>query len=152
MPCTPRSVRSAGSGVAEMIDRCCRCAERLVLEIGGLPGAEVLARPVLNQGLVRFLDPAGDHDGWTDEIIRRIQAAGVAWFGPTTWRGRRAIRVSVVNWRTSDSDVDRTIASVRDLLDRPQLPGAGTIHHGVAGHRGAPDAGDGRVDKLGAKR
>jgi hypothetical protein len=26
------------------------------------------------------------------------------------------MRVSVVNWRTSDSDVDRTVASVRDVL------------------------------------
>jgi glutamate/tyrosine decarboxylase-like PLP-dependent enzyme len=111
------AIRSLGrQGVAEMIDRCCRCARRLVLEIGALPGAEVLAKPVLNQGLVRFLDPAGDHDGWTDEVIRRIQAAGVAWFGPTTWRGCRAMRVSVVNWRTSDSDVDRAVASVRDVL------------------------------------
>jgi len=111
------AIRSLGrQGVAEMIDRCCRCARRLVLEIGGLPGVEVLAEPVLNQGLVRFLDPAGDHDRWTDEVIRRIQAAGVAWFGPTTWRGCRAMRVSVVNWRTSDADVDRTVASVRDVL------------------------------------
>jgi hypothetical protein len=33
---------------------------------------------------VRFLDPAGDNDGPTDDVISRIQADGVAWFGPTT--------------------------------------------------------------------
>jgi glutamate/tyrosine decarboxylase-like PLP-dependent enzyme len=113
------AIRSLGrQGVAEIIDRCCRCARRLVAEIGALPGAEVLAEPVLNQGLVRFLDPAGDHDGRTEQVIRRIQAAGVAWFGPTTWHGRRAMRISVVNWRTSDGDVDRTVASVRAALER----------------------------------
>lgn len=112
------AIRSLGrQGIAEIVDRCCLCAGRLVAEIGVLPGVEVLAELVLNQGLVRFLDPAGDHDGRTDEVIRRIQAAGVAWFGPTTWHGSRAMRISVVNWRTSDSDVDRTIASVRAALD-----------------------------------
>ena len=112
------AVRSLGrQGIAGIVDRCCRCARRLVVEIGALPGVEVLAEPVLNQGLVRFLDPAGDHDGRTEDIISRIQAAGVAWFGPTTWRGCRAMRISVVNWRTSDGDVDRTVASVRAVLD-----------------------------------
>jgi glutamate/tyrosine decarboxylase-like PLP-dependent enzyme len=112
------AIRSLGrQGIAEIVDRCCRCARRLVGEIGTLPGVEVLAEAVLNQGLVRFLDPAGDHDGRTDDVIRRIQAAGVAWFGPTTWRGRRAMRISVVNWRTSDKDVDRTVASVRAVLE-----------------------------------
>ena len=72
------AIRSLGrQGIAEIVDRCCRCARRLVAEIGALPGVEVLAEPVLNQGLVRFLDAAGDHDGRTDDIIRRIQAAGV---------------------------------------------------------------------------
>jgi glutamate/tyrosine decarboxylase-like PLP-dependent enzyme len=121
------AIRSLGrQGIAEIVDRCCRCAGRLVAEIGALPGVEVLAEPVLSQGLVRFLDPAGDHDSRTEDVIRRIQAAGVAWFGPTTWRGRRAMRISVVNWRTSDADVDRTVASVRAVLERsPDPMGAG---------------------------
>jgi glutamate/tyrosine decarboxylase-like PLP-dependent enzyme len=112
------AIRSLGrQGSAEIVDRCCRCAMRLVVEIGALPGVEVLAEPVLNQGLVRFVDPAGDHDGRTDEVIRRIQAAGVTWFGPTTWHGCRAMRISVVNWRTSDADVDSALASVQAALD-----------------------------------
>jgi hypothetical protein len=70
---------------------------------------------------VRFLDPrAGateqDHDAWTDRIIAEINATGEAFFGGVTWNGRRAMRVSVVNWRTSDSDVVRTIEAVRHVL------------------------------------
>ena len=34
--------------------------------------------------------PDGDHDRFTDTVIRRIQEDGVAWFGGVTWRGRRA--------------------------------------------------------------
>lgn len=108
-------------GLAELIERCCGHAHSLVTRIGALPGAEVLWEPVINQGLVRFLNPApeateADHDRWTDEVIAKILATGVAFFGGTTWRGRRAMRVSVCNWRTSDADVDRVVDAVASVL------------------------------------
>ncbi len=111
------AIRSLGrAGVDEMVTRCCRYAARLTREVGSLSGAELIAEPVINQGLVRFLSPDGDHDRWTDEVIARIQARGEAWFGGTTWHGERVMRISVSNWRTTDADVDRTVASVRDVL------------------------------------
>ncbi|MFG0257113.1 MAG: hypothetical protein ACF8GE_04340 [Phycisphaerales bacterium JB043] len=90
--------------------------------IGALDGAELMWRPTLNQGLVRFLDPRpnateSDHDDWTDKIIGAINATGEAFFGGTTWRGRRAMRVSVVSWRTTEQDVERTIRAVSSVLD-----------------------------------
>jgi len=103
-------------GIAEIVDRCTAHAERLVREIGSLPGAAIAAAPVINQGLVRFVSKEGDHDKFTDRIIGRIQQDGVAWFGGATWRGMRVMRVSVSNWRTTDEDVDRTIDSVRKVL------------------------------------
>jgi glutamate/tyrosine decarboxylase-like PLP-dependent enzyme len=99
-----------------MVDRCCRHAERLVREIGALDGAEILAVPVINQGLVRFLSPDGNNDRFTDQVIQHIQADGVAWFGGVTWCGRRAMRISVCNWLTSDDDIDRAIDGVRRAL------------------------------------
>lgn len=82
-----------------------------------LQGAEVLWVPVINQGLVRFHDPAGvHHDGWTDRVIARIVATGEAFVGGTTWRGKRAMRVSVCHWRTTAGDVERTIAAVSRVL------------------------------------
>jgi glutamate/tyrosine decarboxylase-like PLP-dependent enzyme len=104
------------AGIADIIDRGCRHAQRLVRGIGGLPGAEIAAIPVINQGLVRFLSRDGEHNRFTDRVIRRIQEDGVAWFGGATWRGMRVMRVSVSNWRTSDEDVERTIDSVRRVL------------------------------------
>ena len=65
---------------------------------------------------MRFLGRDGDHDRRTDEVIRRIQAKGVAWFGGTTWRGMRVMRVSLVNWATTEDDIEKTIASVREVL------------------------------------
>ena len=31
---------------------------------------------------------------------------------PTTWRGRRAMRISVCNWATTIGDVDRSCAAI----------------------------------------
>ncbi|HEY6335802.1 MAG TPA: pyridoxal-dependent decarboxylase, partial [Alphaproteobacteria bacterium] len=111
------AIRALGrSGIGEIVDRCCAHARRLVKEIGELPGAEVVATPIINQGLVRFLAADGNHDRTTDEVIRRIQATGVAWFGGATWRGMRVMRVSVCNWQTDDRDIEQALASVRDAL------------------------------------
>jgi glutamate/tyrosine decarboxylase-like PLP-dependent enzyme len=115
---TYATIRALGrAGIAEIVERCCRLATRLVDEVALLPGVEVLARPIINQGLVRFLDEGGDHDRRTDRVIERIQASGVAWFGGTTWRGRRAMRISVCNWRTTDADVDRAVADIVRILE-----------------------------------
>jgi glutamate/tyrosine decarboxylase-like PLP-dependent enzyme len=113
------AIRALGrSGIGEIVDRCCACAERLIAGIGELPGAEIVAAPTINQGLVRFLADDGNHDRATDEVIGKIQAEGVAWFGGATWRGMRVMRVSVCNWATDERDIERSLACVRDALSR----------------------------------
>jgi hypothetical protein len=103
------------------VDRCCAHCHAIVTGIGALPGAEMLWEPELDQGLVRFLDPRpgateADHDARTDEVIAAINATGEAFFGGVMWNGKRAMRVSVVSWRTSDADVVRTIEAARRVL------------------------------------
>jgi aromatic-L-amino-acid decarboxylase len=49
-------------------------------------------------------------------MIAKINATGEAFFSGTTWRGRRAMRVSVCNWQTTDDDVKRTVGSIAQLL------------------------------------
>ena len=116
------AIRQLGTdGLAQMIERCCAHARSLVTEIGSLAGSELLWRPQINQGLVRFLDSRRgasqqDHDRRTDEMIAKINSAGEAFFSGTTWRGRRAMRVSVCNWQTTDEDVERTVRSIAQLL------------------------------------
>ncbi len=123
---TYAAIRQLGrKGIAELVERCCRHAHTLVMEIGGLPGAEVVAEPIVNQGLVRFLDPGpgasdADHDRRTNEVIAAIVASGEAFFGGTTWRGRRAMRVSVCNWQTSEEDVERVVRAAKKVLAAPQ--------------------------------
>jgi glutamate/tyrosine decarboxylase-like PLP-dependent enzyme len=121
---TYAALRQLGiSGIADLIDRTCAHAHALVTGIGALPGAEVVWEPRINQGLVRFLDPAPrasdeDHDRFTDHMIQQILASGEAFFTATTWRGRRAMRVSVVNWQTSKANVERVCRTVSELLAR----------------------------------
>jgi glutamate/tyrosine decarboxylase-like PLP-dependent enzyme len=121
---TYAALRQLGrEGVASLVERCCQHAHSLVTRIGRLPGVEVLWEPVINQGLVRFLDPKpdaapADHDRRTDEVIAAILATGEAFFGGTTWSGRRALRVSVCNWLTSDKDVERAVRSVAKVLSQ----------------------------------
>lgn len=112
-------------GVEAMIDRCCAHCEALVSGIGALAGAQVLHPATLNQGLVSFRrdghTPEQD-DAFTDRTIQQINATGEAFFSGTTWQGRRAMRVSVVNWRTSAGDVNRAIAAIRAVLAESKDP------------------------------
>ncbi len=119
---TYAAIRQLGrAGLADLIDRSCRFARDLTIRIGALPGAELVWEPELNQGLVRFLDRRphaieADHARHTDEIIRRIVQSGEAFFGGTTWRGQRCMRISVCNWRTNEGDVDRAVTAARNAL------------------------------------
>lgn len=120
---TYAALRELGrKGVAELIDRCCDACHALATRIGELPGAELLAEPQINQGVVRFLSPAAnasadDHNHFTDRVTAAILAAGEALFSNTTWRSHRAMRISVCNWQTSTEDVDRVVSAVAGALE-----------------------------------
>jgi glutamate/tyrosine decarboxylase-like PLP-dependent enzyme len=109
---TYAALRELGrQGIAELVERCCEHAHALVTRLGALPGAEVVWLPVINQGLVRFTD-----DRRTDDVIAAAMATGEVFFGGTTWRGIRAMRVSVSNWRTSEGDVERAVRAIKRVL------------------------------------
>jgi len=54
-------------------------------------------------------------------VIAAINASGEAFFGGTTWRGRRAMRVSVSGWQTTDADVARVVNSVAQAIQECEL-------------------------------
>jgi hypothetical protein len=67
----------------------------------------------LNQVLVRFTPANGcDADALTREVIAGVQADGTCWLGGTTWKGRVAMRISVSNWSTTESDADRSVEAI----------------------------------------
>jgi len=107
------------AGVEAMVDRCCHHCVSIVSGIGALDRAEALNEPTLNQGLLRFSKPGNsikENDIYTDDIIKKINATGEGFFSGTTWKGRRAMRVSVVSWRTTEDDVARVIAAAVKVL------------------------------------
>lgn len=102
------------SGVAELVARCCALARRFAEQLGALDGVTVVNDVVLNQVLARFGD-----DAETDRVIDAVQRSGVCWMGGTTWHGMRLMRISVSNWRTTEADVDRSVAAIAAARSRP---------------------------------
>jgi glutamate/tyrosine decarboxylase-like PLP-dependent enzyme len=107
------ALRSLGrAGVAELVDGCCAHARAFAKRLAQRPDVEILNDVVLNQVLVRFLDPGGDHDARTDAVVSRVQEDGLLFLGGTTWHGMRAMRISVSNWSTTEEDVDRSVDAI----------------------------------------
>lgn len=109
-------------GIDDLISRTCRFAHEIVTGIGSMDHAEIIALPVINQGLLRFKDPVnGNDDEFTEKVIHEINLTGEAFFQPTTYKGKRCMRVSVSGWRTTEEDVQRTIQTVKTVLEKYNL-------------------------------
>ena len=101
-------------GLANLIERCCDHAMAIHDGIAALPGATSIARPVMNQGMVRFHDAAGANI--SDAVIAAINASGEAFLSGVLWQGERTMRISVCNWQTNADDVRRTVAAAGQAL------------------------------------
>jgi glutamate/tyrosine decarboxylase-like PLP-dependent enzyme len=103
------ALRALGrSGIADLVDRCCRMAERFAERLDAIDGIQVANDVVLNQVLVRV----GDEE-LTNRTERAVQEDGTCWLGATTWRGERLLRISVSNWSTGEADVDASVEAIR---------------------------------------
>jgi glutamate/tyrosine decarboxylase-like PLP-dependent enzyme len=103
------AIRQLGrKGIAELVDRCCALARRFATQLEYLEGLEIGNDVVLNQVLVRF----ADDDAVTDRVVAAVQQSGECWMGTTTWHGSRFMRISVSSWRTTEQDVDRSVAAI----------------------------------------
>ena len=94
------------SGVQELLDRSCAHATRFAAGLTEA-GYEVLNDVVLNQVVFACEDEAR-----TGAALANIQVSGVCWLGPTHWRGRLAMRISVSSWATSAADVELSLAAM----------------------------------------
>jgi len=100
------------SGVAEMIERCCRHARRFAAGLKAA-GYDILNEVVLNQVLVGFGDAAT-----TRRAIAELQRDGTCWCGVTEWQGHTAMRISVSSWATTDADVELSLAAMLRVAAR----------------------------------
>lgn len=101
-------------GLAAMIERCCDHAVAIYDGIAELEGATGIARPTMNQGLIRF--DSKDGANISDAIIASINASGEAFLSGGSWNGERVMRISVCGWNTNADDVARTVAAARRAL------------------------------------
>jgi hypothetical protein len=49
-------------------------------------------------------------------VIAQLQQGGEAWMSGTTWDGQAAMRISVVGFRTTVVDVDRTLVALGEAM------------------------------------
>jgi glutamate/tyrosine decarboxylase-like PLP-dependent enzyme len=104
------------SGVAALVERCCRCAQLMAEELAPDPRVTVLNEVILNQVLVRF---AIDGTNVTDDVIDAVQREGTCWMSGTEWEGEPAMRLSVSNWRTTEDDIRRSAKAILAQVGNP---------------------------------
>ena len=103
-------------GLAAMVERCCDHAAAIYDGIAALDGATGIARPTMNQGLIRF--DADNGNNISDAVIAAINASGEAFLSGGTWNAERVMRISVCGWNTSANDVVRTVAAAGKALSQ----------------------------------
>jgi aromatic-L-amino-acid decarboxylase len=101
-------------GLAAMIERCCDHAAAIYDGIVDADGAHGIARPTMNQGLIRFSSKGGANI--SDAVIEAINASGEAFVSGGSWDGERVMRISVCGWNTTANDVARTVEAARGAL------------------------------------
>ncbi|KRF36459.1 pyridoxal phosphate-dependent decarboxylase family protein [Nocardioides sp. Soil805] len=100
-------------GVADLVDRLCTHATALAKGIGDIEGAEVLNDVVFTQVCAAFGD-----DDHTQAVVQAMLDDGTAWMTGSRWHDRAVLRVSVSNWSTSEDDVERSLAALREAAGR----------------------------------
>jgi glutamate/tyrosine decarboxylase-like PLP-dependent enzyme len=114
------------AGYRAMVERHLELARRLSQRVDETPELERLAETKLNIVCFRFR-PEGLAEDDLDELNvalgQDVLADGRVFFGTTRYRGKAAFRPAIVNWRTTERDVDMLVDVLLDLGRRrsPQL-------------------------------
>ena len=67
------------------------------------------------------MDPA-DLDAHQDRIQAALVASGDGWVGTTRLRGATWLRAGIVNYLSTESDIERILDDLRRLADGVSLP------------------------------
>jgi len=99
----------------DLVERTCRFARAFAHDLEA-SGFEILNDVVLNQVLVSFGSPEA-----TRAVISHLQAGGICWCGGTVWQGRTAMRISVSNWATTETDVQLSIEAMVRAAEQARI-------------------------------
>jgi glutamate/tyrosine decarboxylase-like PLP-dependent enzyme len=108
-------------GYRAMVERHLDLAQRLASRVDDEPDLERLAEVPLNIVCFRHR-PRSVAEDRLDELNRRLGEAivedGRVYAGTTTYDGKVALRPAIVNWRTTERDVDALVDVVLELAAR----------------------------------
>ena len=106
-------------GYRRMVERHIRLARRVGEQVEAAPELELLAPVRLNVVCFRLHPPGIDDEQALDELNTQVGAAvidnGRVYFGTTVYRGHVCFRPAIVNWLTTERDVDLIVATIREL-------------------------------------
>ena len=109
------------NGYREMVERHLDLAQRVAERVDRAPDLERLADVQLNIVCFRF-HPEGLDEDRLDSLNRKIGEEiltdGRVYVGTTLYAGRVAFRPAIVNWRTTEQDVDLLVDVVREIGNR----------------------------------
>jgi glutamate/tyrosine decarboxylase-like PLP-dependent enzyme len=107
------------SGYRAMVERHLALARRVGERVEAAPELELLAPVRLNVVCFRLHPPGLDDERELDELNARVGAAvvvdGRVYFGTTVYRGHVCFRPAIVNWLTTERDVDLIVSTTREL-------------------------------------
>jgi glutamate/tyrosine decarboxylase-like PLP-dependent enzyme len=105
-------------GYRAMVERHLDLAQRFGRLVEEAPDLELLAPVQLCVVCFRYRPP-GVPESELDELNQRLGAAlladGRVFVGTTVYRGMTALRPAIVNWRTTEADIDLLISAVREV-------------------------------------
>jgi glutamate/tyrosine decarboxylase-like PLP-dependent enzyme len=107
------------SGYREIVERHLDLAQRLARRIDQAPDLERLAEVPLNIVCFRYRPPGENDEAMLSELNSRlghaVLADGRVYVGTTVYAGKTAFRPAIVNWRTTEADVDLLADVIREL-------------------------------------
>ncbi|GAA3340721.1 pyridoxal-dependent decarboxylase [Amorphoplanes nipponensis] len=114
-------------GYRAMVERHLDLAGHLAWRVDEAPELERLADVPLCIVCFRVTAPglpAAELDRWNRAVGEALLADGRVFCGTTVYGGRVALRPAIVNWRTTEADIDLFVDVVRELAERTRG------HHG----------------------
>jgi glutamate/tyrosine decarboxylase-like PLP-dependent enzyme len=107
-------------GHREIVEHCLDLARHLARRIDQAPDLALASEVVLNVVAFRY-DPGGLDDARVDELNRRLGEAllrdGRVFAGTTVYDGKVAFRPAIVNWQTTEADVEGLVDVLVELLE-----------------------------------
>ena len=111
--------RYGADGLGEIYDRLCDIARYMWGAVEDRPDFEPLHEPECNILCFRYLGDGSLGDDALDQLNRdlrdRYNRSGEGWITGTTLDGRRVLRVTIMNPRTSTTDVDDILSGLATI-------------------------------------